>query len=133
MNIPALNARSAILFAALVCAPLVQAQNGMTEEQMQKMMANAGKLQTCMQNIDPTVMQRIEEKGNAIQTEIKTLCATGKRDEALQKAMVYGKEMSESGDFKQLRDCGEMAVAMAPGFIANNPGNPDAGHVCDAN
>lgn len=132
MKIPALKAKSAILLAALVCAPLIQAQNGMTEEQMQKLMANAGKLQTCMQNIDPAVMQRLEERGNAIQAEIKTLCGADKRDEALQKAMVYGKEMGESEDLKQLRACGEMAVAMAPGFIASNPANPGAGHVCDS-
>ncbi len=107
----------------------------MTQEQMQKMMQGAMKMQECMSKIDPAVMQRVQEDGKKIAVEIDTLCAAGKRDEAQQQAMAYAKSMADSRDMEQMRACGMMAQGTMPNMAMGNGTTEQehaaAGHVCD--
>jgi hypothetical protein len=112
--------------------PLVLfAENGqMTDEQMQQMMENTGKMQECMAKVDQKAMDALTAKGEKVNAEIKNLCAAGKRDEAQKMAIDYGKEMAASKEMQAMQKCGEMAKGMMP----QGPGSGDGkkpGHVCD--
>ena len=105
----------------------------MTQEQMQKMMEGAKKMQECMSKIDPAVMQRVQEDGKKIAVEIDTLCAAGKRDEAQERAMAHAQSMATSKDMEQMHACGMMAQGMSPNMPMQQgtTENVAAGHVCD--
>ncbi|MBF8270841.1 MAG: hypothetical protein HW386_2550 [Gammaproteobacteria bacterium] len=113
---------------------LAQGAGGeMTQEEMQKMMQGAMKMQECMSKMDPAVMQRMQEQVEKISTEVDTLCAAGKRDEAQEKAMAYAQSMATSRDMEQMRACGMMAQGMAPNkpMAQNTAGDSTPGNVCD--
>ena len=107
----------------------------MTQEQMQKMMEGAKKMQDCMSKIDPAVMQRVQEDGKKMAVEIDTLCAAGKRDEAQQQTMAYAQSMATSKDMEPMRACGMMAQGTMPnmpmGKGTTEQEHAAAGHVCD--
>ena len=91
----------------------VQAGNaGMTEEQMQQLMQNVEKMQECFAKMDQAAMQSLTAKGEKMQAEVKTLCATGKRDKAQSKVIEYGKEIANSKEMQEMQKCGEMAQQM---------------------
>ena len=98
----------------------------MSEEQMQQMMENAGKMQDCMAHMDQQAMDAFAAKGEKVNAEIKKLCAAGKRDEAQKMAVDYGKEMASSKEMRAMQQCGGMVNQMA---MAGNGEKP--GHVCD--
>jgi hypothetical protein len=75
-------------------------------------------------------MDALTAKGEKVNTEIKNLCAAGKRDEAQKMAIDYGKEMSASKEMQAMQKCGAMAQGMGPQHPG--PGNgAKQGHVCD--
>lgn len=76
-------------------------------EKMQKVMA-------CMQNIDRSVLEGLEEEGKKMEAEVGALCRSGNRDEAQDKAMAYGKEMMNKPELKKIRECGKLAAGMLP-------------------
>ena len=113
----------------LLTGSALAAGGQMTDEQMQQMMENTQKMQDCMSGIDPSAMRSLEEKGRKLDAEVKALCAAGKRKEAQDKAIAYGKEMSATKEMKQMQKCGEM-MQQSPAFRGNmEPGK--GGHVCD--
>ena len=103
----------------------------MSDEQMQQMMQNAQQMQDCMGQIDEADMQAFEDKAEAMDKEIKALCAAGKRDEAQAKAMAYGKEMAASPTMKAMKQCGDMAMKMMPPAATAMTGASGAHDVCD--
>lgn len=128
INFPVLT----MLLLSMWCMPSVlYAQNDqMSDEQMQQMMENAGKMQDCMANMDQKAMDDFAARGEKVHAEIKKLCAAGKRDEAQKMAIDYGKEMATSKEMKAMQQCGQMAQ----GMVRPMPGQGDAdnpGHVCD--
>jgi len=116
-----------ILMLSVLCMPLALfAQNEqMSEEQMQQMMENAGKMQDCMGKMDQQAMDAYAAKGEKVNAEIKKLCAAGKRDEAQKMATDYGKEMASSKEMQAMQQCG-----MANQMAMTDPGEKP-GHVCD--
>ena len=100
----------------------------MSEEQMQQMMQNMQEMQSCMDKIDESAMDAMMEEGQKLGDEVRALCAAGKRDEAQQRAVAYGKKISASPVFAQMRACGMQAQV-------RYAGQPDANgkveHVCD--
>ena len=116
-----------ILLLSALCPPLALfAQNEqMSEEQMQQMMENAGKMEDCMAKMDQKAMDTFAAKGEKAHAEIKKLCAAGKRDEAQKMAMDYGKEMAASKEMQAMQQCG-MAKQMPMTGQGEKPG-----HVCD--
>ena len=115
-----------LLFSVLWIPLALFAQDEqMSEEQMQQMMENAGKMQDCMAKMDQNAMDTIAAKGEKVNAEIKKLCAAGKRDEAQKMAMDYGKEMASSREMQAMQQCG-MAKQMPMAGQGEKPG-----HVCD--
>jgi len=112
-----------------------QAQNGqMSEEQMRQMMQHAQKMQKCMSNIDQSAMEALAEKGKKMEAEVKALCKAGKRDQANNMAMVYGREVSGSKEMQAMQKCSAMAQGMmhnSPWMPGKGGKNSDGSHVCD--
>lgn len=125
-----------VVFFILLLPISVFAENTgeMSDEQMQQMMQQAESMQTCMQNIDQSEMQAFEQRAKQVQDETQALCAEGKRDEAMQKAMTFGKEVSTNKAMQEMKKCGEgmknMMPKMATVAQSNEPGNPGH-HICD--
>lgn len=129
-----------ILIALLALLPTahLSAQQGMSEEEMQQMMQGAMEMASCFQNIDQDKMQAMAHKGEALEQELRQLCAAGERDQAQHKAVAFGREFANSDEFKQLQQCGEMARKMIDGMpdylkgVMPEDGSGDNRHVCDA-
>ncbi len=114
------------------------AQNpmGMSEADMQRMMKQAQQAQACMEKVDQAELKLLEKKANQFEAEIKSLCASGKRDEAQERAMVYMKEIGNSSALKEVKRCGELMKDTMQGMMQNMPlVNQDRDyanqHVCD--
>ena len=109
------------------------ADQSMSEEQMAQ---QAQAAQECFAKIDQSNFAALEAKGKEMESEIKALCAAGKRDEAMSTAMKYGKEFNASAEMKEIRKCSELMK----GMMANMPtpymppdideDNEDR-HICD--
>jgi hypothetical protein len=117
---------------------LAQAQ-GINEADMQKMMQQAQKMQACMANVDRSKLKELENRGRQLEAEINELCAAGKRDEALSKAMREGLKLSNDPAVKAMRECATLMPdmsSMMPSipYIGTNDGNDkdkSGGHICD--
>ena len=129
------------LAITLLClTPIVSfAQNpmGMSEAEMKKMMQQMQEAQACMEKIDQAELDVLEKKAEQFEVEMKSLCASGKRDAAQEKAMVYVKEIVNSSAVKEAKRCGEMMKGTMQGMMQNMPlMNQDkdysSKHVCDS-
>lgn len=129
------------LTIALLClAPIISfAQNpmGMNEADMQKMMQQMQKAQACMEKIDQSELEALEKKSKQFEAEMKSLCASGKRDAAQDKAMVYMKEIGNSSAVKEAKRCGEMMEGVMQGMMQKMPLMSEdkdytSQHVCDS-
>lgn len=101
------------LLACLPITVLAQGNPEMTPEMM-KMMEQAQKARACMENIDQSEFDGMEQEGKRMQAEIKSLCTSGKRDEAQKKAIAYSKEMMSRPAMKKIRECSKMLRGMIP-------------------
>lgn len=127
------------LLTGLILLPLTaSAQNmggmPMTEAQMQQMMQQAQSMQNCMANIDQTEMEAFQQKAEAMDAEVKALCAAGKRDAAMARAMAFGKETAQSNIMKDMKKCGEgmkNMMPMLPKTAQTTNASDKPSHVCD--
>ena len=115
------------------------AQNpmGMSEGDMQKMMLQIQEAQACMEKIDHAELEVLEKKAEQFEAEMKSLCASGKRDAAQEKAMVYVKEIVNSSAVREAKKCGKKMKGMMQGMMHDAPFmNQDkdysSQHVCDS-
>ena len=100
---------------------------------MQQM--DMGKMQAamaCMKNIDRSALEGLKEEGKKMEAEVGSLCRSGKRNEAQDKAMAYGKEMMSRPELMKMRECGKMMAGMMPEmpFKHIDEGSKN-GHICD--
>ena len=116
------------------------AQNpmGMSEAEMQNMMQQMKKAQACMEKIDQSELDALENKANQFEAEMKSLCASGKRDAAQERAMVYMKEIVNSSVVKEAKKCGEMMKGTMQGMMqdmafVDQDKDYTRQHVCDWN
>jgi hypothetical protein len=121
------------ILVVLVSFPAyAQNTSDMNEQNMQKIMEQAQKMQACMQNVDQSRLPELEQKSRAMEAEIKSLCAEGKRDQAEQRAIEFAMEVSQDKDIQTLRKCGEMMKGMMPQMpqfdYDRSTGNK---HICD--
>ncbi|MCP4007908.1 MAG: hypothetical protein GY726_00175 [Proteobacteria bacterium] len=98
---------------------MAQSNSGMSEDMM-KMMEQAQKAQECMQDIDTSELERLEKEGNKMEAEIKTLCNSGKRDQAQDQAIAYSKEMMAMPAMQKMRECSELMRGMLPEMPFDN-------------
>jgi uncharacterized protein YaaN involved in tellurite resistance len=123
-----MKAGTIILILLLPAASVAQNYPGMSEADMQKM----EQMQACMEKIDEAKLQEIERRSHQIEAEIEALCAGGKRAEAQEKAMAFGKEMTNDPTMQAMSKCGEMMKGMMPNVPYTDQGKDASGHhVCD--
>lgn len=117
----------------LLPAPLL-AQNfpNLQQGDMQQMMQQMQKMQQCLENIDQSRMQELQQEAEQVQQEIQQLCDQGKRDQAQERAIEYGRRIASDPAMKQLQKCGEMAQGALPNMpeIYDEKEYQDK-HVCD--
>ncbi len=120
-----------VMFVLLpVCAVAQNFQN-MNEEDMQKMMMQAQKVQACMEKIDQADLKAIEQRSNKFDAEIKALCAQGKRDKAQKKAIAFGREMAKNPVLLEMKRCGELMRGVMPDMPMVEEYEESDTHVCD--
>ena len=128
-----------LLVAGLLLVPFcATAQNyggmPMNEAQMQQMMQQAQKMQQCMANIDQAELNAFQQRAEEMDAEVKALCAAGKRDAAMARAMAFGKETMNSKVMQDMKKCGEMMTQMMPNLPKSAQPQRDGGrprHICD--
>ncbi|MEW8393471.1 MAG: hypothetical protein AB2651_16970 [Candidatus Thiodiazotropha sp.] len=123
-------------FTLIFLAQTAHAAPGMSEQQMQQMMLNAEKAQQCFSKFKKSDFDELEAKGKKMESEIKALCAAGKRDEAMSTAMKYSKQMYSDPKMKEIRKCGELmqgaTAGMPQAYMPPTEEEQDeAGHICD--
>ncbi|MEH6357564.1 MAG: hypothetical protein V7745_01140 [Pseudomonadales bacterium] len=108
--------KTKMLVMLLACLPaLGMAEN---EDQMKRMMEQAQKAQTCMEQIDLGKLEAMARNAEQVEADIESLCDVGKRDEAQRKGMEFALEMSQSDVAKHMRKCSDiMAGAMGSSFM----------------
>jgi len=122
------------LYLCLLLPVTALAQNypAMNEADMQKMMQQMQKMQSCMEKVDHGKLEELGERSEQMEAEINSLCAQGKRDEAQQKAMAFGKELANDAAMKAMMKCTEGMQGMMPELSFTGVDEDSAGlHVCD--
>lgn len=121
-----------ILLLLIPIVTFAQNYQGMNEGDMQKIRQQMQKMQSCMQNVDQAKLKVLEQRSNQFGAEVKSLCASGKRDEAQKKAISFGKEMANDPSMQAMRKCGEMAKGMMPKMpFMDQDKDLSSYHVCD--
>lgn len=129
-----------LLTCSLLALPIaVSAQNfggmQMNEAQMQQLMQQAEQMQNCMANIDEAELEAFQQKANAMDAEVKALCAAGKRDAAMARAMEFGKDAAHSKVMQDMKKCGEGMKNMMPNLPRTAQPQDENGdtpkHICD--
>lgn len=125
----------ACLWLSLPGISLAQMPAGMDQEKMRQMMQGMQAMQSCMANVDQNEMQRFQLKAQAMHSEVKALCESGKRDEAMSTAIAFGKESAGNSALQHMQKCGQSMQGMMPPIVAHtqqaNHGNHPR-HICDA-
>lgn len=117
-----------VLFPVVVFA---QSHQGMPPN-MQMNMEQMQKAMTCMESLDRSAFEGLEQEGKKMEAEIGALCRGGKRDEAQDKAMAYGKGMMNKPEIKKMRECSKMAAGMMPKMPFEDFNEKTKNqHVCD--
>ena len=124
-----------LLFIPMVA--VAQTSQNMSQEDMQKMMQQMQKMQSCLEQIDQAKLDALDQRSSEMQTKVESLCAKGKRDEAQQTAMSFGKEMAKDPTIQSARKCTEMVSSeMMEGMMPKFPmmdleKDLSSRHVCD--
>jgi Skp family chaperone for outer membrane proteins len=126
--------KALIVIFFLLLPVIAQAQDpqNMGEVDIQKMMQQAQEIQACMQNVDQAEMQKFQQRAMEVNSEIKSLCAAGKRDKAQKLAMDFGKEAEKNIAMQEMKKCGELAKGMMPETpLTKKEVDYSKQHVCD--
>ena len=79
-------------------------------------------------------MQEVKQQAQQVETEVRSLCSSGKRDDAQQEAMTFAKEMMSNPDIQKIMECGKKMGDMMPPmpYMDQVNGSDDSvRHVCD--
>ena len=131
-----------VLFLSLWIPALALAQNpqGINQQDMQKMMQQMQQqmqqVEDCMQKVDQSHLQKLEQRGREFEDEVRSLCAAGKRDQAQSKAIAFGQAMAKDPALLQMKKCTEMMQGMMQGMLPEMPDfedyEDDSTHVCES-
>ena len=120
------------LFLLLPAVCFAQNYQGMNEADMEKMMQQMQKVESCMENVDQSKLKALEQSSRQMQQEVKSLCASGKRDAAQKKAISFGKKVASNPAVKTMKKCGEMMKGMMPQMsFADLDKDYSSIHICD--
>ena len=121
-----------ILLVFFTPAIVFAQSNTGTSQDMQKMMEQAARAQVCMQEIDTSEFEKLEQEGKKMQAEIKALCDAGERTQAQDQAIAYSKEMMALPSMQKMRECSELMRGMLPKMPFDNFEEEFKNkHVCD--
>ncbi len=129
--------RILLIAALLPTLALAQDYQGMSQQDMQKMMQGMQQMQSCMQKVNQAEMEAAGKRAEAMQKEVEALCAGGKRDEAQAKGMAFAREMQQNPAMQQMGECGQMMAGMMPASpfleqIKQSSGESGGSrHICD--
>lgn len=112
-------------------AASAQNMSGMDGMNMQQMMAQMNKMQQCLMQVDEATLRDYERRIYKLEPELKALCKAGKRDEAQQKAIKFGKEVASSDAVKTIQACTKNMQINA--FMPTLPDFDNLGdrHICE--
>jgi len=133
--------KPSIALLSLLLPVMALAQNypgmaggNMSQADMQNMMQKAQEMQLCMQGVDQSKLQELEQQASKVGTEVKSLCSSGKRDEAQQQASSFAQGLMSDPDMQKIVECGKKMSGMLPEIPymdqADESGD-SARHVCD--
>ena len=126
-----------ILLLSIPIASSAQNYQGMSEEDMQKMMKQIQEMESCMGKLDQAQVKKLEQRSKQINAEVKSLCASGKRDKAQSKAISFGKEIEKDLTILAIRKCSEKIKGLMPNMsqpktpLMDQPRASSKQHVCD--
>lgn len=128
--------KKTIITLSLLIPVVSFAQNApdMNSAYMQDIMKSIEKMETCMQAIDEKKMDALKENSVRVGDEITALCKNGKRSQAQDKAVVFGKKMLNDATMKAMVKCNESMkdVMKAAPVIPFDPSVETRDkHVCD--
>jgi len=118
----------------LTMAVFAQNRHELNDPAMQDMMEEMQKLQACMAKIDQSHFGDIEDRQHQFQEEVRSLCASGNRDAAQKRAIVFGTEMSNHPAIKEIRECGKLGESdVAKEIVSDMAFNMEESntHICD--
>jgi predicted lipoprotein len=95
-----------VLLAILLLLPLIA--------NAQDMMQKAMEMQQCVQGIDQAELRDLEQRSQTLQQELKSLCDSGKDEQALKHAMEFGKVIMNSNSMKKMRECSKIMEGFIP-------------------
>lgn len=102
-------------------------------EQIQMLINQAQEIEGCMSRLDEQSTADLRARSERISVEIDGLCSAGKREQAQQLALAFGREMADSPAMANLQDCAGPLGALLPAALASFHGDAaDAVQVCDA-
>lgn len=118
-----------VLLLLMPTIVVAQIYPGMNEADMQKIL----EMQSCMEKVDQEKFKLLEQRQNRFDAEMKSLCGSGKRDEAQKKAILFEKEMMTNPTIQAIKKCGEIAKGMMPemSFMGQDEKSSNE-HVCDS-
>lgn len=122
------------LFALLPAIAMAENFQGMNQADMQKMMVQMQKMQSCLSKVyQQNDFQKLESRQQQFENEVTALCQKGQRDKAQKKAIAFSEEMNNSPVFKEIKKCGELAKDFSDEPIVEDDFDPTKEHVCDIN
>lgn len=103
------------------------------EAQMKMIVDQAGAMQACLHDLNVAALSAITGESEALMSEIKVMCADGKRDTAQSAAINFAGRVATSTELKQIADCTAGMEGLLPSMakLAQQAPNTDV-HVCDA-
>lgn len=121
-----------LLFLFIPALGYSQNYPGMNEADMQKMIQQMEKMQSCMEKVDESKLKALEKRSHQMEAEVKSLCASGKRDEAQKEAIAFGKEIANNATMQSMMKCGEIMKQAMPKMTFTGLDKESANiHVCD--
>lgn len=119
-----------VLFPIIAFAQSTNMQN-MNAGNMGNMMQE---MQKCMSKVDQEEIKKLEQETDRMEAKFRTLCEQGKKDEAQEEAIKFGKKMMNNSAMVQMKECSEIAKRFVPkGAMKDDDEtfDPEKHHVCD--
>ena len=100
---------------------------------MDAMVSKAGEVQECMSKVDQDELARLQKEAEAVQEEIRGLCADNKRKKAQSRAIKFGQQLEQEQVVKEVQACTGLADQAIPqmAWTKLDESEQVRQHVCD--
>ena len=85
---------------------------GVSDEEMKKMMQGAQKMKLCMRGINQDEIMAFQTRVHKFEVEINALCRSGKDNLAQSKAVDFWKVMSKDNTTKKIMECSKAMLTL---------------------